>query len=223
MASILVAAATLVLAIATWRMADQTRKEATETGTLATHAQQQLDRADQQLKLTTEALDATVLPLLVDVPPTSDAERDSGAFGAPGRRPYDLSSHQVYIRFDTPHEFSAPLRNVGAGVAFIQQAWTEPELPGSLDISSRVVRTGERTRINIVLPDHAYLDDDVRNTWSSSFVIAVLYVDARGGQTMVTRAHIGTYATSGTLVRGITVTRAGEDRPFLEAGQMNFP
>jgi hypothetical protein len=222
-AGFLVAIATGLLAGATYWMAKKTRDEATATLTLADHAKAQLQRTDRQLELTTEALNATVLPLLVDVPPSENPGDDVVVFAAPGRRGYPIRGDTVYRRSDPPYYCSVPLRNVGAGVAVIQVAWTEPELPGAIEIPGLIVQPGERVRINITLPDHALLDDAVRSAWDGSFFVAVMYVDARGGQMMITRAHVGTYATSGTKLRGISATRAGDEKPFLEAGRMDNP
>jgi hypothetical protein len=70
------------------------------------------------------------------------------------------------------------------------------------------------------------LDDvDLQKAWRSWFIVGLTYVDVRGGQWRATRARVASEATSGTQVRGISVTHLGEGQipPFLEAGDMGEP
>jgi hypothetical protein len=227
--TIVLAGFTFVMSLATRKAAEKTGKEAAATLELAEVAKSQLEaaheqlkRSDQQLQLAADALSTTVLPLLADVPPSSDAGVDEGVWPPPDRSNYSIRGDQLYLGTG-PYHCSVPFRNVGAGVAVITEAWTEPDLHAEIDVPARIVRPGERFRVNLSVPTHAIAMSPVLKAWQGSFKVVVAYNDARGGQPLETRALIGTYATSVAAVRGISVTRAGEAEPFIISGRMEFP
>jgi hypothetical protein len=126
-ATLVVALVTLVLALVTYRL----------------------------VQVDSRALDLSVRPLLGDPPAPGDLQ-EVIQFGAPGRDSVSVPAGQFY--FNQPgggiFQVSAALRNIGTGVAAIQKAWTDPSVPGSVEVSRKFVPVGEHVRVNVsVLTD----------------------------------------------------------------------
>jgi len=203
------ALATVVLAVATAWMAWSTRAVAMRTREAAS-------ATVELAKLTEESLATSVRPLLADVPQTQETDRDAGVFPAPGRNGYDLRGDDAYV---SETQCSTPLRNVGSGVAVITGAWTEPPFATEVEVTAKLLAPGGRLRVNVSTMGTS----EERRLLGGGFTVAVAYSDARGVQSFVTRVLVGTYATSSAAVRGVSITQAGEDKPFVTSGHMEFP
>jgi hypothetical protein len=181
--SFFVALGTLSLAFFTWRVARQARQQielqtrevkAVERQTHALAAQTEAVQAQavataRQAEISAASLEAASRPVLVGaIPelshpvPTEELELveywdGHSASVYPGAVHYAETDEMVYC--------SIPLRNVGAGVAFIKSVtlMTQTEFPGR--VSSVVVRRDEVTRANFGVarrrPDGSYTDVQV--------------------------------------------------------------
>jgi hypothetical protein len=199
-------------------MAKRTTDQARASTELARSAAEQLTKSDQQLQVTRDALNATVLPLLVDVPPTPDQIAEFVEFGSPVDTTFRMIASQVFKTEQPHHLFSIPLRNIGVGIAVLTRVWTEPAMPVEIDFTNRTVEPTDRVRVNLTAPESIDEDPAAMEHWNGSFLLAVEYSDALGAQTLVTRALVGTHATSGTQVRGFSISRDGLDEPFISSG-----
>jgi hypothetical protein len=138
-------------------------------------------------------------------------------FGAPGRNEVELWEHEFFIQ-ETADSFqcSVAFRNVGAGVAVVTSAGTVPSAPGDVVVSRNFVPRGERVRVNVsvqvALPEARAL---LNAHHSGSFSVAIGYSDADGGQPLISRADVQTYATHETWVRQIAISHRGEREPFV--------
>jgi hypothetical protein len=99
------------------------------------------------VQVDSRALDLSVRPLLGDLAPPGETQ-EVIQFGAPGRDSVPVAVGQFY--FDQRagsgiFQVSVALRNIGTGVAAIQKAWTDPSVPGSVEVSRKFVPVGEQS------------------------------------------------------------------------------
>jgi hypothetical protein len=144
-ATLSTALATGVLATATFLMAKRTNAMARETHRTADAAQQELEvvarqaeAAQRQSEIAEAALGASIRPLIVDVPHGTFREVARNPFPVVTTRaawPPDTSKQDVSVVFVLPESaeqserglrylnVSAPMRNVGSGVAMLINVW----------------------------------------------------------------------------------------------------
>ena len=118
LATLVVAAATVVLAFVTDRLAGLTRS----------------------------TLDLSIRPLLADpVLVDGTEEMEHLLFGPPGRVEHKVHRGELYVEY-TEERFSVAFENLGAGVATVTGASLDPGSPGAARLASRL--PSERERIS---------------------------------------------------------------------------
>jgi len=168
-----------------------------------------------QGRLTRTALDLSIRPLLADPRPDPDAPPDVVLFGAPGRQSLKVEVGMLWMRQDGT-QISLPFRNVGAGVAVIMRATTEPLIDGSVYVSRKFVPVGEHVRVNISRAGPPVSKAKVGFWWAMEpFAVLIHYTDSSGGQPLVSRADFKQYATQGPFVETISIFREGGEKPFV--------
>jgi hypothetical protein len=196
--------ATLVVAVGTFALAGVTLALA-----LITRGQGTAIR--EQAGLAREALTVSTRPLLADARP-EEAHESNIQFGAPMRPRINLPERQGFY-FDPDHGGVAlctvPFRNIGAGVAVVTSAKSEPD--GSVDVivSSKFVPSGAVVRVNLSAHAGTSAIDPLEG-----FSVIISYSGADGGQRLITQADVRWLATSGPDVRRIAIFRDGENEPF---------
>jgi hypothetical protein len=181
----------------------------------------------QQGRLARRTLDLSVRPLLADAmtlreeghpdevllvrPPVETIQ-----FGPPGRDSVQVLPGQFYYAADEGKlQLSVAFRNVGAGVAVIKEATTDPEVLGSVYVSRKFVPVTERVRVNVsILLSGDSLAERFKTHWwaMERFAVSIAYTDAHGRQPMVSRAEIKQAATQAPWVEEIAVFDRGQRR-----------
>jgi hypothetical protein len=191
-ATLIVAIATIAVAVATLALALITRGQA---------------------RLARKALELSTRPLLAEA--AGSTEPDSIQFGAPMRHLINLPvRHGFFFREDPSGAVlcSVPFRNIGAGVAVINSAKSEPNDPASVVdviVSSKFVSQGEVVRVNLSAHPGTSTMDPLKG-----FSVFISYSDADGGQQLISKADVTQLATGGPDVRRIAIFREGENEPF---------
>lgn len=179
-----------------------------------------------QVILSRRALDQSIRPLLAD-PTRSESDMDTERilFGAPGRDSPDVVKGRFYMnRTEGMLQISVPFENVGAGVAVITGAKTEPS-SGEAKISRGFVPVngGMRINISILLGLESTKVFEQDGAWAyDGFVVSIEYTDARGRQNRTTRAEIRQYATQGPFVENISVVERRWGRKVTTAGRVGY-
>jgi len=179
-----------------------------------------------QVILSRRALDQSIRPLLADPTRSEDnSETEKILFGAPGRDSPDVVKGRFYIhRTSGMLQLSIPFENVGAGVAVITDARTEPP-SGEAKISRGFVPVHATMRINISILlglRHTEIFDE-KGSWAyDGFLVIVEYTDARGRQKRTTRAEIRQYATQGPFVQKISVIERRWGKEVTTAGRVGY-
>jgi hypothetical protein len=179
-----------------------------------------------QVVLSRRALDQSIRPLLAD--PTrsqGDSDTEQILFGAPGRDSVAVHRGKFYLHRTTGGlQLSVPFENVGAGVAAITGARTEPAA-GEAYISRGFVPVGGSVRINVSillgLPTTKKFED--AGPWAyEGFSVIIDYTDARGKQKRSSRAEIRQYATQGPFVQSISVTERRWMQDVTTTGRVSY-
>lgn len=174
-----------------------------------------------------KALEVGVRPLLADPRPSSPGAPDEQIlFGAPGRISPTVPYGRLY--WDTDEDggvshFSLAFENVGAGVAAISGARTEPPIPGEIYISRKFVPVGALLRLNVsiqrILPGGERFKDQ---WWAMEGInVSVDYSDVAGGEVLTSTASIREFAVQGPFVQEITVRRASSGE-VLARGRSSY-
>jgi hypothetical protein len=179
-----------------------------------------------QVLLSRRALDQSIRPLLAD--PTrseDDSDTEKILFGAPGRDSPDVVKGKFYLRRTVGLlQLSIPFENVGAGVAVVTAARTEPS-SGDTKISRGFVPVNGTVRINIsiLLGLENTKIFEKAGTWAyDGFFVIVDYTDARGRQKRSTRAEIRQYATQAPFVQNLSVTERRWGREVTTTGSVGY-
>jgi hypothetical protein len=179
-----------------------------------------------QVILSRRALDQSIRPLLAD--PTrseDDSDTEKILFGAPGRDSPDVVRGRFYIhRTAGSLQLSIPFENVGAGVAVMTSARTDPP-SGEAKISRGFVPVNGTVRINISILLGLELTKifEKQATWAyDGFFVIVEYTDARGRQKRTTRAEIRQYATQGPFVQNVSVIERRWGREVTTTGSVGY-
>jgi hypothetical protein len=115
---------------------------------------------------------------------------------------------------DDGTRISLPFRNVGAGVAVITEAATDPPIDGSIYVTRKFVPPGEHVRVNISRGGNKG-EPPVGQWWAMApFAVLIHYTDAAGGQALISRAEFRQHATQGPWVEKISVFEKGKTSPF---------
>ena len=179
-----------------------------------------------QVVLSRRALDQSIRPLLAD-PTRSESYSDTERilFGAPGRDSPDVVKGRFYLnRTSGSLQLPIPFENVGAGVAVITAARSEPA-SGEVKISRGFVPVGGTVRINIsiLLGMERTKIFEKDGSWAyDGFFVIVDYTDARGGQNRSTKVEIRQYATQGPFVQNISVTERRWGREVTTTGSVGY-
>lgn len=179
-----------------------------------------------QVLLSRRALDQSIRPLLAD--PTrsqDDSDTEKILFGAPGRDSPDVVRGRFYLhRTSEMLQLSIPFENVGAGVAVITGAHTEPG-SGECKISRGFVPVGATVRINIsiLLGMEKTKIFESKGSWAyDGFKVIIEYTDARGKQSRTTTAEIRQYATQGPFVQHVSVQERRWCRNVTTTGNVGY-
>src|SRR5258708_236501 len=157
------------------------------------------------------SVDLSIRPLLAEAVPTSHLHTDVIQFRPPGRESVMSPPATLYLK-DDGTTISVPFRNIGAGVAVITSATTDPpDGTASVQVSRKFVPVGEAVRVNVSrLPG-----SNTGEGWAmKGFAVAIHYVDSAGRQAMTSRADIREYATHRPFVESISIFRKGKSKPF---------
>jgi len=165
--------------------------------------------------LTRTSLDLSIRPLLADPRPDLGAPPDVVLFGAPGRQSFNVAVGVLWMNGDGS-QISLPFRNVGAGVAVITSATTEPDVTGEVNVSRKFVPVGEHVRVNVSRMSAKGDAARVGPGWAyPGFALLIHYTDVSGGQPLISRAEFRQYATQGPFVETISIFKAHEPKPFV--------
>ena len=164
-----------------------------------------------QVWLARSARDQAVRPLLADPTPRPRGDAlEIIQFGAPGRATVSVPPGSLY--FSEPgqgaFQFSVAFENIGAGVATIHAAHTEPRFHGDVYVSRKFAPVGSLVRVNVSVLSGMEGSDRFADQWWAMDGISVTidYTDASGRQHQSSRAEIRQYATQGPFVQHISVT-----------------
>ena len=235
-ANVAVAVGTLALALVTWRLSVQTRDAVREAkkqeeisakalAVASRHAeiaQAEVEVSSRQADLASQSVLAAVQPMLVSVP-VDDQQPERVHLRSDGFGTNDwISGHRGLVTFvREPQRWvgSAPLRNIGPGVAAIAAVAIQngaESLPGVIETA--VIATGEQTRFRFVLehehPDYPSLRDALFEGAGVQLVVG--YRDV-AGQIFRTAATLGK-SPDGWLVRQIALYRGENPEPFTSSG-----
>lgn len=168
----------------------------------------------QQLGLTRYALDLNIRPLLADATVTDNDQRtELLQFGAPARQTVTVKWGTFYHhKLDGIGSLylSVAFQNIGSGVAAIQSAGMEPSV-GEIKISRKFVPVGDMVRVNISILGGLKTTQRFASDWwaTEGIEVWIRYTDARGRQTLMSRAAIRQYVTQGPFVQEISVHEGG--------------
>lgn len=220
-----VAVGTLALAIATVVLAALARSEAKKVAEQAKTSAEQAKIAAEEVRISRAALDAQVQPVLVDVVPGPENLREYEAVPyepAHGDGTKNVGVDVVDVRQMENGNFacSVPLRNAGAGLAFITD---DPRLVHpSRDVdyigklTKQTVPRGEQTRAYfgpgraLATPENATLI--VKVPYSS----ASHSTDAPDTTILWTEATIQKRGRDWRVIQ-VAIRRDGEDEPFVKS------
>jgi hypothetical protein len=202
---------TYLLARSTRRLAGSAEREVKSFGeelsmsrqTLAA-IREQTEAAKQEVDISRVASQATIRPVLVELPRALNPREVTGATaqqfhhvsweGAPKHKNVPIAESMVWATADAIY-CTVPLRNVGPGAAFIRGVglrWQGRVMSAGGVPSIGVVPTGEVVRIQYTIdtsqsPDLPTLDEIEA---SGSFSMQVAYTDVAGEQWTLTRADV---------------------------------
>ncbi len=176
-----VAAGTLALAVATFRLASKTGESVDAT-------REEVEAAQQQARTAQAALDAQTAPLLTSVPPglgQEVEERDIHTGEAASRRDQgEIVVHNVRKGDAKGVYFSVPFRNVGHGIALVQEVQVTLSGGTPYDGVSRnpALPPGEHTRayLSATRDKSSWAEADETYSNPSPFSVLVGYGDAAG-------------------------------------------
>jgi len=224
--TVIIALGTIGLALATYSLARQTRNmvEATratvEVSTqMAESARRQVDAAQEQALLTRSALEASIQPLLVDVPPNMFVTRERIRFDE-AKAEFDVEDRSELVLRDEPSFVlcSIPFRNVGTGVALVRGLglrFGQGESGWSGRASRAVISPSEITRLIFAVPkDRPELTEHLPSLIQGQCVVEIAYTNADGTHPLITRAVTLRDAFGQPRVRQIFLLRPGEPEPF---------
>jgi hypothetical protein len=235
--TLILAAVTVWLASETRRMASATRDSVRTSYEIARAAHKQVEAAQEQVRATNEqaalaraTLEASIQPILADVPSGVflEIEEISLAEDVNQEERGPLFTMQLTDRGDLivadRDRFvfcSIPFRNTGSGTAMIRGIgirFGEAEWSGAR-ASRMVVPPGELTRVSIFVPkDRSEISQHIPNLVKGYFDMSVMYTNINGTQPVVTRALVWRYPDKGYRVRQIFLSRWGESEPFAASG-----
>jgi hypothetical protein len=170
-----------------------------------------------QVRLSRRALDLSIRPLLAEPGPLDETTGEELiTFGTPGRMVVKAGRGSLYSDKDGMR-VSLPFRNIGAGVAVITDATTDPPVEGDIYVTRKFVPVGEHVRVNVTRAGSMTSRSKVSvgDWWAMSpFSILIHYTDAAGAQALISRADFRQYATKGPYVEIISVFEKGKPEPF---------
>ena len=143
-----------------------------------------------------EALQASVRPVIVDVPMGvyMTGEKRMGKYRT-------ASSDRGLIVFARVHDeslfLSVPIRNIGAGPAFVDQAWLGMPKAGTVvNVDHQVIPANELAEVWIELPKSSHLHESLGKAHlSGEYWVRVNYFDLSGRQRFQTVIQIVTKAS----------------------------
>jgi hypothetical protein len=145
-----------------------------------------------------------------------NAPEEDILFGIPGRKVVKARRGALYLEEDG-FRVSLPFRNIGAGVAVITGATTDPGVEGDIYIDRKFVPAGEYVRVSITRGGGMPHSKVATGHWwaMSPFSVLIHYTDAAGGQALISRADFKEYATKSPYVETISVYQKGQTEPFV--------
>lgn len=163
----------------------------------------------QLVRLTRSSVDLSIRPLLADPSESADGEEEHLLFGPPMRISPLVPRGKLFYQASSPgsFHFSVALENLGAGVAAITGARTEPKFSGSVWVSRKFVPVGSIVRVNVAVNRSLQGSEPLDEHWwaMNGICVVVEYSDSNGGQRMVTKATIMQAATQGPSVKEISI------------------
>jgi hypothetical protein len=145
-----------------------------------------------QVRLARSARDQAIRPLLADpMPRRAEDEPEMLLFGAPGRASVSVPQGHFYFSEAGTGSFqlSVAFENIGAGVAAILSAHTEPRFHGDVNVSRKFAPVGALVRVNVsVLGGTAGSERFADQWWAMDGISVIIdYTDASGKQPQSTR------------------------------------
>jgi hypothetical protein len=170
-----------------------------------TVGQQQVEASNKQAVVVQRALEASLRPLMADVPRDFRSYPDSGRKVEVVRDQFEPVEDESQVlagaEYGRPGYYSVALRNIGTGPAIVtgvrlqagEVAWTE------CTISAGIVPPGELSRFTFTIP--ADRDDvvPIRNDIlrSNTMLVVVTYTDQAALHTFRTEARLSRYRHAG--------------------------
>jgi hypothetical protein len=202
-----VAIGTLLLAAGTFYMAAGTKRLARLTENEVRAVEDQARAAGAHLQIAQEALEASIRPTLVDVPPTGPTSPERIQYEGWGT---DVDRAAAHIEQTSDYLYcSVPLRNVGAGLALVEGVtlrWAANDVPWRGNSSLLAVPVGDQTRVLFSVParrpEFSRAVEAVQE--AGSFTIEASYTDASGRpqppvRLLFVRNEAGGWATNQVL------------------------
>lgn len=173
----------------------------------------------RQVGLSRSSLALSIRPFLADPRPAPrESDPEDLLFGAPGRISVQVAHGALFYQGEGSGAFhlSVAFENIGAGVAAVVGAGTEPAVPGDIYVSRKFVPVGAMVRVNLSILTEVSGGERFRDQWwaMEGFSVVIRYTDAGGKQPLITRASIGQAATQAPWVKEIAVFREGESTPI---------
>ncbi len=172
----------------------------------------------RQLRISGRALQLSIRPLLGDPQPLDPADTETIQFGAPGRNSVEIAVGDFYCHAANDiFQLSVAFRNIGAGVAAIQSATTDPQIPGDVLVSRKFVPVGEHVRANISILTATETGTRFADQfWAlDGFTVSINYSDTQGTQALTSRAHIKQTATHTPWIAEISIHKAGKSKALV--------
>lgn len=217
----------------TKRMADEMRDSLDLTRDLVRVAEGNLQEANrqselfrQEVELGRQTLNWSVQPALVDVPFGEYLRREEVRVPESGFANY-LEDRASLILYDSEEyvTVSIPLRNVGAGTAFIRGLGLNFGADGTAPYGRAtlmVVPPNELTRLSFAVPKiMSELQPNIPLLLNGNFVVSASYTNAAGEEPWKTQAHCHLGRDGRAYVRQIMIWRPGASEPFVASGPID--
>jgi hypothetical protein len=222
-ATVVQAVGGIILLFVTGITIQQTRKIVRATEKQAVATTKAVEVAQEQALLTRSALEASIQPLLVDIPPRMHVSSERIRFDE-AKAEFDVEDRsELVLREEPSHVLcSVPFRNVGAGVALVRGVglrFGQGEIGWSGKVASTVISPDELTRLNFAVPkDRPEFSEYLSSLIQGHCVVEIAYTNSEGTHPLITRAVTFQDGLGRTRVRQIFLMRPGESEPFAASG-----
>ncbi len=172
-----------------------------------------------QLALAQEAFEASVIPILAEVPESSPEPAEEARYPGSGYRQTFLPAQVEVSDWNGSQHISIALRNVGNGIAVITSLGLTSGGFAEGAFTRKIVPVGEIVRFAFATPfDHPDAGPVLTSLKAGTITIVVGYDDATGRQHLIEHADLHQNDLGLWRIRQLSVYRRGEPEPFLRSG-----